>query len=121
MPPKMQLFLAACLVSSGVFSVSTGVNAAVKSPASHAKSVAVNPRGEILALSCAGCHGTDGKSTGIIPSIYGKSPDYIESALKEFKSGARTSTVMGRHAKGYSDEEIHLIAQYFGTLWAKHK
>ena len=25
-------------------------------------------------------------------------------------------TVMQRHAKGYSDEEIHLIAEYFGSL-----
>jgi len=33
-----------------------------------------------------------------------------------FKSGARYSTVMSRHAKGYSDEEIRLIAEYFGRL-----
>jgi sulfide dehydrogenase cytochrome subunit len=82
---------------------------------------AVNPRGQILALSCAGCHGPDGKSAGIIPSFYGKSPEYIESALNEFKSGARASTVMGRHAKGYSDEEIHLIAEYCGRAWKNTK
>ncbi|ACF10438.1 cytochrome c class I [Chlorobaculum parvum NCIB 8327] len=74
------------------------------------------PRGEILSLSCAGCHGTDGKSESIIPTIYGRSAEYIESALLDFKSGARPSTVMGRHAKGYSDEEIHQIAEYFGSL-----
>jgi sulfide dehydrogenase cytochrome subunit len=73
-------------------------------------------RGQILALSCSGCHGTDGKSASIIPSIYGKTTGYIESALRDFKSGARTSTVMSRHAKGYTDEEIHLIAEYFGNL-----
>jgi len=79
----------------------------------HSKSI---PRGEILSLSCAGCHGTDGKSESIIPTIYGRSAEYIESALLDFKSGARPSTVMGRHAKGYSDEEIHQIAEYFGSL-----
>ncbi|HWR00254.1 MAG TPA: c-type cytochrome [Chlorobaculum sp.] len=83
--------------------------------------VVVDPRGEGLALSCAGCHGTDGKSAGIIPDIYGKSPEYIESALKDFRSGVRTSSVMGRHSKGYSDEEIHLIAQYFGALRKMNK
>ena len=73
-------------------------------------------RGQLLSISCAGCHGTDGKSPGSIPSIAGKSPDTIETALKEFRSGQRESTVMGRHAKGYTDEEIKLIAVYFGTV-----
>lgn len=73
-------------------------------------------RGEMLSLSCAGCHGTDGKSESVIPTIYGRSAEYIQTALLDFKSGARPSTVMGRHAKGYSDEEIHQIAEYFGSL-----
>jgi len=78
-------------------------------------------RGEMLALSCSGCHGPDGKSDGVIPSIYGKSAQYLETALREFKSGERTSTVMGRHAKGYTDEDIHLIADYFGYSGKKNR
>jgi len=39
--------------------------------------------------------------------------------MKDFKSGARVSTVMMRHARGYSDEEIHLIAEYFGAVGRK--
>ncbi|UZJ37639.1 MULTISPECIES: c-type cytochrome [unclassified Prosthecochloris] len=81
-----------------------------------AQSVEVDPRGEILALSCASCHGTDGKSVGILPGFYGKSASYLKTALMEFKKDERYSTVMGRHAKGYSDEEIELIAEYFGSL-----
>ena len=75
-----------------------------------------SPRGQILALSCASCHGTDGKSAGIIPSINGFSAEDIETALKGFKTGARPSTVMSRHAKGYTDDELKLIAEYFGTV-----
>ena len=75
-----------------------------------------SPRGQILALSCSSCHGTDGKSAGIIPSINGFSAEYIETALKGFKTGARPSTVMARHAKGYTDDELKLIAEYFGTV-----
>ncbi|WP_125180859.1 c-type cytochrome [Thiohalobacter thiocyanaticus] len=71
-------------------------------------------RGAMLANSCAGCHGTDGHSPGAIPSIGGKSADFIETALKEFRSGERHSTVMGRHARAYTDEEIRLIAEFFG-------
>lgn len=66
-----------------------------------------------LSITCAGCHGTDGKSSGAIPSIAGKTADYIEKAMLEFRDGKRPSTVMQRHAKGYSDEEIKLIAGYF--------
>ena len=70
----------------------------------------------MLSNSCAGCHGTDGNSPGAIPSIQGKSADFIATALTEFRDGKRPSTVMGRHAKGYSDEEIKLIADHFAKL-----
>lgn len=70
-------------------------------------------RGMMLSNSCAGCHGTDGKSPGAIPSIADKSAEFISKALTEFRAGTRVSTVMGRHAKGYSDEEIKLIAKHF--------
>ena len=87
----------------------------------HDKRAALNPRGEVLSLSCSSCHGTDGKSVGIIPSFYGRSSEYIELALKAFKSGERPSTVMSRHAKGYSDDEIRLIADYFGRAAYKRR
>ena len=70
-------------------------------------------RGEMLSASCAGCHGTDGHSPGAIPDISKKSAEYIRTSLEDFRSGKLESTVMGRQAKGYSDEEILLIAEYF--------
>ena len=73
-------------------------------------------QGAMLSNSCSACHGTDGKSPGAIPSIHGKSAKFISQALTEFRSGVRASTVMGRHAKGYSDAEITLIADYFAGL-----
>lgn len=78
-------------------------------------------RGRMLSFSCASCHGSDGKSAGAVPSFYGKSPEYLEISLKDFRSGKRYSTVMGRHAKGYTDEEIRLIAEYFGSVWKNNK
>ncbi len=70
-------------------------------------------RADMLANSCAACHGTDGKSPGSIPAIHGKPATYLSKALMDFRDGKRPSTVMGRHAKGYSDEEINLIADFF--------
>jgi len=70
-------------------------------------------RGAMLSNSCAACHGTDGNSPGAIPSIGGKSAEFIEGALRDFRSGKRSGTVMGRHASAYSDEEIRQIAEFF--------
>lgn len=72
-------------------------------------------RASMLSYTCAGCHGTDGVSPGSIPSIACKSADSIEKSLKEYRDGKRFSTVMGRHVKGYTDQEIQLIAGFFGT------
>jgi len=72
------------------------------------------PSGTMLADTCAGCHGTDGASTGpAIPSIAGLSETYMVDTMKAFKSGERHSTVMGRIAKGYSEEEFALMATVF--------
>ena len=72
-------------------------------------------RGLMLSNSCAACHGPDGKSPGAIPSINGKSVQFLLHALYDFKSGKRATTVMGRHASGYSDEELRHIADYFSS------
>lgn len=73
-------------------------------------------KGMMLSNSCAGCHGTDGNSPGAIPSIKGKSVKFITKTLTDFREGKQPSTVMGRHAKGYSDEEIKHIAEYFAGI-----
>ncbi|MDH5370357.1 MAG: c-type cytochrome [Gammaproteobacteria bacterium] len=97
------------------YSISTAfaLTLLISSSAIHAASIS---QGAMLSNSCSACHGTDGKSPGAIPSINGKSARFINQALTEFRSGNRTSTVMGRHAKGYSDKEIKLIADYFASL-----
>ena len=70
-------------------------------------------RGAILSASCEGCHGMEGRSPGAIPAIAGKSRDYLVETLTNFGKGEGHATVMGRHASGYTEEEIRLIADYF--------
>jgi len=72
-------------------------------------------RASMLSNTCAGCHGTDGISPGSIPSIACKSADSIEKALMEYRDVKHFSTVMGRLVKGYTDQEIQLIAGFFGN------
>jgi sulfide dehydrogenase cytochrome subunit len=67
-----------------------------------------------LGNPCAGCHGTDGKSKGAMPTIEGKSVDFIAKSLKEFRDGKKPSTVMQRIAKGYSDAQIDALAKLYG-------
>jgi sulfide dehydrogenase cytochrome subunit len=72
------------------------------------------PTATMLADTCAGCHGTDGASTGpATPSIAGNSEIYMVDTMNAFKSGERPSTVMGRIAKGYSEEEFKLMGSHF--------
>ena len=72
------------------------------------------PTATMLADTCAGCHGTDGASTGpATPSIAGMSEEYMVESMEAFKSGERPGTVMGRIAKGYSEPEFRLMGSYF--------
>ncbi len=66
--------------------------------------------------NCFTCHGPEGRSPGSIPSLNGKSADALVKTLQDFKSGARPSTVMARHAKGYTDAEIEAIAKYISSF-----
>jgi sulfide dehydrogenase cytochrome subunit len=68
----------------------------------------------MLANTCAGCHGTNGASIGpASPSIGGISAVYFEEVMAGFKSGEINSTIMTRIAKGYSEDEIKLMGEYF--------
>jgi cytochrome c553 len=68
-----------------------------------------------LAATCANCHGTNGHARGDMKPLAGVSADKILAALADFKSGAQPSTIMGQIAKGYTDEQVRLIAGFFAA------
>ena len=74
-----------------------------------------NVNGRSWAATCTGCHGTNGYSEGGMPLLAGLDKAYIVNAMKEFMTGTRPATVMHQHAKGYSDEQIERIAEYFAA------
>jgi cytochrome c553 len=68
------------------------------------------------AAGCTPCHGTDGHGrNGAFPNIGGLSPEYIASALRDFRGGGRASGYMQRAAAGLSDDDVRELADYFGA------
>ena len=88
--------------------ITTGVSHAVEQQALYTQS---------LAATCANCHGTAGKGipSGSIPKLAGLKNDYFVEQMQAFKSGTRTATIMHQLAKGYSEEQIRLLATYFAS------
>jgi cytochrome c553 len=74
------------------------------------------PSGRTLAVTCNGCHGTDGHSKGAAPSLAGRPASQLDKAMKDFKSGKRPSTIMDRIAKGYTVQEIAAMSKYYSSL-----
>jgi sulfide dehydrogenase cytochrome subunit len=72
--------------------------------------------GQAIGFTCAGCHGTDGESQGIAPSLKGEEEQSLRLMLMDFKADTKKGTIMNRIAKGYSDEEIAAVAKYFANL-----
>jgi cytochrome subunit of sulfide dehydrogenase len=73
--------------------------------------------GNVLSATCSGCHGQGGRSVAEIPSINGKTELQIQTAMLDFKNDRRPATVMNRHAKGFTDEEIAAMARYISANW----
>jgi sulfide dehydrogenase cytochrome subunit len=69
-----------------------------------------------LAATCANCHGTDGRSATkqVIP-LAGLPKSFLVEQMKAFKDGQRPATIMHQLAKGYTDQQIELIADYFAA------
>lgn len=73
--------------------------------------------GEMLAGTCFGCHGPDGRSRApAIPSLAGLPENYFVSVMQAYQYGGRYSSVMGRIAQGFEHDEIARMASYFSRL-----
>ena len=95
------------LVFAGFFMTSAHLNALAEENTS--------PHIQVLSASCAACHGTNGNSVGGTSVLAGLDRAHFIAQMMAFRSGERSSTVMHRHAKGLTVEEINDLADYFAT------
>lgn len=82
--------------------------------ASHAQA-ADSQIGRNLAATCANCHGTNGqavKDSGLA-RLAGMEKTRILQKLAEFKSGDQAASIMHQIARGYTEEQLDLIATYY--------
>jgi cytochrome c553 len=74
-------------------------------------------RGKAISYTCLGCHGVPGYKNAYpnysVPELRGQHPEYIVSALKEYKSGERSHFTMHSQAEELSEQDMTDIAAFF--------
>lgn len=74
-------------------------------------------KGKAKSLTCAACHGMNGKSVvPIYPHLAGQQEQYLSKQLKAFRDGQRVDPIMGPMAGPLSDDDIADLSAYFASL-----
>jgi sulfide dehydrogenase cytochrome subunit len=106
------------MIAPVAFAASLAALALLPAPASAQAAPDLRAAG-YLASNCANCHGTAGRATSALPGLAGMSRDGFVKAMTDFRDGKRSATIMHQLAKGYSDEQIALMAEFFSRQSAK--
>jgi cytochrome c553 len=73
---------------------------------------------------CAACHGAEGVSPSpAFPNLAGQYPDYLESALRHYKSGRRKNPIMQGQVANLTPKDMMDLAAFFASqhaLQVKH-
>ena len=73
---------------------------------------------------CAACHGANGVSASPdFPNLAGQYPDYLEAALKHYKSGKRKNPIMQGQVANLEPKDMMDLSAYFASqkaLSVKH-
>ena len=63
---------------------------------------------------CVACHGIDGNSPSPeFPRLAGQHRDYLEKALRDYKSGARKNAIMAGFAAALTPRDIENVAAHY--------
>lgn len=71
---------------------------------------------QYLAGTCISCHALNETAKSAIPGLVGKTSESIVSDMLDYANGKRAGRLMPQIAKGYTPEQIEMIANYFSSL-----
>jgi len=77
-------------------------------------STAAPLEGKQLAAQCAQCHGTNG--SGGFLQLAGRNSGSLYKQLLTMKARSTPQSIMDLQARGYTDEQLLLISEYFASL-----
>ena len=99
-------------LGDGDISKIAGYYARLTRPRSEAKRAA----SQANVAACVPCHGAAGISANPAwPNLAGQSKQYLVSALKAYKTGARKNELMAGVAGGLSDAEMDALAEHYAS------
>lgn len=97
-------------------SVSLGLLLATSLFVAPAHAVGNAANGKAKSAACAACHGPDGNSPlPLYPKLAGQHADYLQQALKGYKSGARKNEIMKGMAAPLSAQDIEDLAAFYAS------
>jgi cytochrome c553 len=73
--------------------------------------------GRAKAQVCQACHGADGNGMGDpqYPRLAGQYADYLDKALRDYRSGERSNPIMAGFAATLSDQDIRDLAAFYAA------
>jgi len=75
-----------------------------------------NADNRLVASQCAQCHGTDGNALSDFESLAGMEYRDLRDKLYDMWRPGETGDIMKHQAKGYTLEQLDMIALYYSSL-----
>jgi cytochrome c553 len=75
-------------------------------------------KGKEKAAVCGACHGADGNTplTPEYPKLASQPADFLDKALRDYKSAKRKNPLMGPQAQNLTRQDMKDLAAYFSSL-----
>jgi cytochrome c553 len=109
--PHHTLFIRSALKSAALSAVLLMAGAAQAQTAAGADAQLARN----LAATCATCHGANGHALGDMKPIAGMPAEKLLAMLDDYRNGNLPATIMHQISKGYTPDQLKLIAGYFAA------
>jgi cytochrome c553 len=85
--------------------------------ASHAQAWDAAKGAEKAKQVCAACHGEKGTEAKVpgAPILAGQYRDYLQQALRDYKSGKRKNAIMSGQVQGLNEDDMRNLAAYYAS------